>query len=143
MALKFFYELKDIEVGDIAYFKGIEKGAVVVKVDPNDSDSRLKVETPEEFKPFNLDEDTSVWLKNSYFRYAIRQTLNKPVEKRLPDVQEGHVRVFEIQEGVRIYYDGSKFRPWRIESFLDDKRLLGLLDPSQFPLKDMMEEEKQ
>jgi len=136
MAVKFFYEIEDIEVGDIAYFKGIEKGAVVVKVDSNDSDSRLKVETPEEFKPFNL-AGTSVWLKNSYFRCAIRQTLNKQVDKRLPAVRDGHEHIFETQKGVRIIYGGFG---WRIESFLSDKRLLGLLDQSQFPLKDMMEE---
>ena len=140
MADKFIYEIKDVEVGDIAYFEGVENGARVVSLDPEDS-SRLEVEAPEEYKPFNIDGDTSVWLQNSFFRYAIRTTQNKLVDKRLPDVGEGYERIFETQEGVRVIYDGAKFRGWRIESFLDDKRLLGLLDQSQFPLKDMMEEE--
>ena len=139
MAVKFFYEIEDIEVGDIAYFKGIEKGAVVVKVDTNDSCVfRLKVETPEEFNPLKLAE-TSVWLKNSYFRYATRQTLNKPVEKSLPAVRNGHAHVFETQSGARIFYGGSK---WSVEPLLSDERLLELLDPSQFPLKDITEEEQ-
>ena len=80
-----------------------------------------------------------MWLKNSYFRYAIRQTLNKPVEKRLPDVQEKQGHIFETQKGTRIIYSGL-LRGWMVESFLGDKRLLELLDPSQFPLKDITEE---
>ena len=140
MAEKIIYEIEDVKVGDIAYFEGGENGALVVSVDPYCDNSRLKVETPEEFKPFNLWAFSSVWLQNSFFKHAIRPTQNKQVEKRLPDVQEGHSRVFETQEGVRIIY-GRVSRGWRIESFLSDKRLLELLDASQFPLKDMTDEE--
>ena len=139
---KIIYEIKDVKVGDIAYYEGAEKGSIVVGVDPDDYRSRLKIETPEEFKPFNVYGDTSVWLQNSYFTHAIRPTQNKLVEKSLPDVQVGQARVFETQSQTRIVYDGSKFRSWRIESFLSDKRLLELLDPSQFPLKDITEEEE-
>ena len=141
MQEQLIHDIENVEVGDIAYFEGIEKGAVVVKVDPDDSDSRLKVETPEEFKPFNLDEYTSIWLKNRYFRRATRQTLNKPVEKRLPAVRDGHGHIFETQKGTRIIYSGL-LRGWMVESFLGDKRLLELLDPSQFPLKDITEEDE-
>jgi len=135
---KIINKIEDVQVGDIAYYEGAEKGSIVVGVDPGDDNSRLKIETPEEFKPFSTFMRTSVWLKNSYFRYAIRPTQNKPLEKHLPAVQERLEHIFETQEGVRIIYGGFG---WRIESFLDDKRLLGLLDPSQFPLKDITEEE--
>jgi len=54
-------------------------------------------------------------------------------------VQVGQTRVFETQSQTRIVYDGSKFRSWIIESFLSDESLLELLDPSQFPLKDITE----
>ena len=137
---KLIYKIEDVEVGDIAYFEGIEKGAVVVNLDSEDS-SRLQVETPEEYKPFNIFGDTSVWLQNSFFKHAIRPSQNKRVEKRLPDVQVGQVRVFKTPSQTRIIYDGSKFRPWIVESYLSDKRLLELLDPSQFPLKDLTEED--
>ena len=136
------YEIEDVKVGDIAYYEGVENGAVVVDVEPDDHRCRLAIEVPEEFKPFNSWEESSVWLRNSSFRYAIRPTQNKPVEKRLPDVQEGHSRGFETPSGTRIVYDGAKFRGWSIEPFLSDESLLGLLDPSQFPLKDITEEEK-
>ena len=131
--------INEVQVGDIAYFEGVEKGTLVVSLDPEDS-SRLEVEAPEEYKPFNIDGDTSVWLQNSSFRYAIRPTQNKLVEKRLPDVQVGQTRMFETQSQTRIIYDGSKFRSWIIESFLSDEQFLELLDPSQFPLKDITEE---
>ena len=140
MEEKTINEIKDVEVGDIAYFEGVENGARVVDVDPQDS-SRLEVEAPEEYKPFNIFGDTSVWLQNSCFKHAIRPTQNKLVEKSLPDVQVDQVRVFETQSRTRIIYDGSKFRPWIVESYLSDKRLLELLDPSQFPLKDLTEED--
>ena len=141
MEEKIIYEIEDVEVGDIAYFEGVENGARVLEIDPEDS-RRLKVETPEEYKPFNIYRKTSVWLQNSCFRYAIRRAQNKVVEKRLPDVQVDQVRVFETQSQTRIIYDGSKFRPWIIESFLGDERFLELLDASQFPLKDITKEEE-
>ena len=138
---KLIYKIEDVEVGDIAYFEGVENGARVVSLDPYEENSRLKVETPEEIKPFNLWAFSSVWLRDSFFRYAIRQTLNKPVEKSLPALQERQGHIFETQKGVRIIY-GVLSHSWGIESFLDDKRLLELLDPSQFPLKDITEEEE-
>ena len=141
MQEQLIYDIENVEVGDIAYFEGIEKGAEVVKVDPNDSDSRLKVETPEEFKPFNL-AGASVWLKNSYFRRATRQILNKQVETSLPAVSEGHAREFETQEGVRVRYDGSKFHPWRVISSIGSERFTRMLDTAQFPLIDITEEEE-
>jgi len=137
---KLIYKIEDVEVGDIAYFEGYEKGAVVVKVEPSGSNSRLKIETPEELKPFNLFGDTAVWLQDSCFQHATRPTQNKLVDKRLPTVSKGHVRVFETQEGVRIIHDGFP-RGWSIELLLSDELLLELLDPSQFPLKDITEEE--
>ena len=140
MEEKPIYKIEDVEVGDIAYFAGVENGARVVDLDPEDS-SRLEVEAPEEYKPFNIFGDTTVWLQNSYFRYAIRPTQNKLGKKSLPDVQVGQVRVFETSSQTRIIYDGSKFRPWIIESFLGDESFLELLDASQFPLKDITEEE--
>ena len=141
MEEKTIYKIEDVEVGDIAYYEGAEKGSIVVSVDSHDVYSRrLSVETPEEFKPFNVYEYTSVWLQNSYFKYAIRPTQNKLVEKRLPEVQEGQARVFATQTQTRIIYDGFP-RGWSIESFLSDKRLLELLDASEFPLKDITEEE--
>ena len=140
---KIIYEIKDVKVGDIAYYEGAEKGSIVVGVDSHDDYSiRLKIETPEEFKPFNVYGDTSVWLQNSYFRYATRQTLNKRGVKSLPDAREGHSRVFETQSQTRIIYAGAKFRGWRIEPLLSDKSLLELLDASQFPLKDITEVEE-
>ena len=136
---KIIKKIEDVKVGDIADYKGAEKGARVVEIAHDDDKSSLAVETPEEYKPFDLYSYTAVWLKNSYFRYAIRQTLNKPVEKRLPDVQEKQGHIFETQKGTRIIYSGL-LRGWMVESFLGDKRLLELLDQSQFPLKDITEE---
>ena len=138
--MEFIFKIEDVKVGDIAYYEGAEDGAVVVKVDPLDDRARLKIETPEEYKPFNIDGDSSVWLRNSCFEHAIRPTQNKFVGKRLPNMRGGNVRVFETLSGTRIIYRGL-FRGWRIESHLDDKRLLELLDTSQFPLKDITEEE--
>lgn len=139
MTEKLIYEIKNVEVGDIVYYEGAENGAVVVVVDPNNS-SRLKIKTPEEFQPFNAYGATAVWLRNSCFRYAIRQTQDKVAEKSLPEVREGHSRVFKTSSGTRIIYDRAKFREWTIEPLLSDERLLELLDPSQFPLKDITEE---
>jgi len=133
-------DIEDVQVGDIAYYRGAEKGARVVEIALDDDKSSLAVETPEEYKPFDLYSYTAVWLQNSFFKHAIRPTQNKLVEKRLPAVQDRYKRIFETQEGVRIIYGGLS-RGWRIESFLSDKRLLGMLDQSQFPLKDMMEDE--
>ena len=136
--------IEDVQVGDIAYFEGSAEGAVVVGVDSDKDDGlRLQVEPPEGVKAidkaFDLSMFDKVWLRNSSFKHAIRPTQNKQVDKRLPAVQERYEHIFETQEGVRIIY-GGLYRGWRIESFLSDKRLLGMLDQSQFPLKDMMEE---
>ena len=137
---KIINNIEDVEAGDIVYYKGAENGARVVEIAPGDDKSSLAVETPEEYKPFDLYSYTAVWLQNSFFRYAIRTTQNKLVEKRLPAVQDRQGHIFETQKGTRIIYSGV-LRGWMVESFLGDKRLLELLDPSQFPLKDMMEEE--
>ena len=82
MEEKIINKIEDVEVGDIAYFEGVENGARVVSLDPYEEGSRLKVETPEEFKPFNLWAFSSVWLRDSFFRYAIRQTQKKPEEEQ-------------------------------------------------------------
>jgi len=142
MAETIIYKIKDVRVGDIVYYNGSEKGARVVGVDLRDEDnSRLSVETPEVFKPFTAYKRASVWLQDSYFHHAIRHTQNKSVEKSLPEVRDGNTHVFETTSGARIIYDGAWFHGWSIESFHSDERLLELLDPSQFPLKDITEKE--
>ena len=141
MEEKTINKIEDVEVGDIAYFEGVEDGVRVVSVDPHDRyRSRLEVEAPEEYRPFNIFGDISVWLRNSCFEYAMRPPQNKLGKKRIPAVQERQEHIFETQKGIRVIYGGLS-RGWRVESFLGDKRLLELLDPSEFPLKDITEEE--
>jgi len=117
MSEKFIYEIKDVKVGDIVYYKGAEKGAVVVEVALNDHKNSLAIETPEEYKPFNLFGDTGVWLRNDCFRYAIRKTPNKYADKRLPSVSE-------TQEGARMIYDWAKFSAGRRSALGDAKAVL-------------------
>ena len=77
-----------------------------------------------------------------FFPIRYPTNTNKPVEKSLPALQERQGHIFETQSQTRIIYDGAKFRRWIIESYLSDESLLELLDASQFPLKDITDEEE-